>query len=294
MTDRNDPHFDVIMTGVVLGRRRHYELTVLGAGNGGPTFRSHSYPQVSFRTSDAIYFASPSLAYTVVPAEQPNEIGFSEIAWTTLGNIKLWGALAFSIVEGRGFYSFYPLASRELYFANLQEEKRIRRIAERAAAEHEPQSLDLHWVKPSAEQIGALYAALVKADKTLLRGVSCYLKAHLLWGYPLVTEEVGINLYIALEAGLSVLRRRLSAAAGRDVGFRAVFDFVRETFSYGDALAEYWEDAHNDRNALLHPDNDFSPYVIQPMFADDIVELFDPMLSLYRYLLLGEPRPAPL
>ena len=35
-----------------------------------------------------------------------------------------------------------------------------------------------------------------------------------------------------------------------------------------------------------------SPYVIQPMSADDIIELFDPMLSLYRYLLLGELRPV--
>lgn len=280
------------MPGAVPGRRRRYELTVLGAGSGGPAFRSHSYPQVSFRTDDAIYFASPSLAYTVVPAEEPNEIGFSEIAWTTLGNIRLWGALAFSIVEGKGFYSFYPLASRELYFANLQDEKRIRRIAERAAAEHEPQSLHLHWVKPSPEQVGALYAALVEADNVLLRGVSCYLKAHLLWGCPLFDEEMGINLYIALEAGLNVIRRRLSTTAGREVGFRAVFDFVRKTFSYGDALAEYWENAHDDRNALLHPDNDFSPYVIQPMSADDIIELFDPMLSLYRYLLLGELRPV--
>ena len=28
------------------------------------------------------------------------------------------------------------------------------------------------------------------------------------------------------------------------------------------------------------------------MVADDILELFDPMLSLYRYILLGELRPT--
>ena len=73
-----------------------------------------------------------------------------------------------------------------------------------------------------------------------------------------------------------------------------MFDFVGATFAYGDALAEYWQDARDDRNALLHPANDFSPYVIQPMFADDIMELLDPMLSLYRYILIGDPRPARL
>jgi hypothetical protein len=31
---------------------------------------------------------------------------------------------------------------------------------------------------------------------------------------------------------------------------------------------------------------------MHPMVADDIYELLDPMLSLYRYLLLGEPRPT--
>jgi hypothetical protein len=70
-----------------------------------------------------------------------------------------------------------------------------------------------------------------------------------------------------------------------------VFDFVRETFSYGEALADYWQEAHDDRNALLHPANDFSPYVIQPMSADDILELFDPMLSLTATSSSGSLRP---
>src|SRR5207244_3061423 len=100
------------------------------------------------------------------------------------------------------------------YFSSLKDESRIRRVAERVAAEHKPQSHHLHWVKPNVEEIGALYGALQRADNVLLRGVNCYLKAHLLWGYPFFDEEMGINLYISLEAGLSVIRRRLSAAAG--------------------------------------------------------------------------------
>jgi len=87
---------------------------------------------------------------------------------------------------------------------------------------------------------------------------------------------------------------RLSNKAGHTVPFTAVFEFVRATFSYGDALAEFWRDAHGNRTALLHPANEFSPYAIQPMSADDILELFDPMLSLYRYILLGELRPMSL
>ena len=113
----------------------------------------------------------------------------------------------------------------------------------------------------------------------------------MLWQHHFFTEEMGISLYIALKAGLATICRRLGEAAGRTSSYVDVFDFIRAKFTYGDVLADYWEDAHDDRNALLHPDNDFSPYVIQRMLADDIYELFDPMVSLYRYLLIGEARP---
>ena len=182
VTDRNDPNFNVNALGALPGRRRCFELTVLGMGN-EEAYRAHSYPEASFRTADAIYFASPSLVYTVVPSEEPNGIGFSGIGWTSLGNIRLWGALAFSIVEGKGFSSFYPLADRMLYSAACTTRAEVQRVAERVAAEHKPQSPNLHWVKPKAKEVAALYEALLQADNVLLRGVNCYLKAHLLWGF---------------------------------------------------------------------------------------------------------------
>jgi hypothetical protein len=103
---------------------------------------------------------------------------------------------------------------------------------------------------------------------------------------------MAINLYIALEAALVTLRRRLSRAAGRDVSYDTVFDFVRETFAYGDALTEYWRDVYDDRTMVLHPDNRVGNHAIPPLSADDVLELFDPMLSLYRFVLIGKARPA--
>jgi hypothetical protein len=240
-----------------LGRRRPFVLTVLSNEDG-----HHNYPNLKFRDRDVLYFASPELVFTVVPWEQPNEFGFSEIAWTSLGNIRFWGAIAFAIVEGQGFYSFYPLADRNLFFQNLADEEALLKLAKRTASEYPQPPHQLHWVKPDTHEILSLYQALQIADNALLRGVNCWLKSHMLWRHQFFMEEMGINLYIALEAGLSVLRNRLTQAAGQDVAFREVFNFVRSTFAHGDALAEFWQDAHDDRNALLHPDNDFSPHVI--------------------------------
>jgi hypothetical protein len=241
-----------------------------------------------------LYSATPSLVYTVAPYEEPNEFGFSEVAWTGVENLRLWGAIAFSLREGLGFFSFYPLygeGAGPIYAADL-DEALVRRVVERAAAKLPTQNHELRRVDaPFSGEVTRLLDALTAAPVPLLRGVNCYLKAHMLWRHHYFMEEMGVCLYIALEAGLSVLRRRLSDRADRDVSFHDVFDFVRANFSYGDGLADYWKDAHDDRNALLHPDNDFSPYVIQPMLADDIYELFDPMVSLYRYILIGEPRP---
>jgi hypothetical protein len=61
-----------------LGKRRHFSLSLLSERG--------SYPDIQFCQGDVIYASSPSLVYTVVPQEEPNEFGFSEIGWTDLGN----------------------------------------------------------------------------------------------------------------------------------------------------------------------------------------------------------------
>ena len=124
----------------------------------------------------------------------------------------------------------------------------------------------------------------------LLRGVGFYLKSHMLWRHWFFVDEMGIDLHLALEAGLGTLRKRLSATAGKDVSYAETFTFVETNFRFGTALSEFWQERRDDRNMLLHPDNDISSDVIPPLSADDIFELFDPMLSLYRYLLIGTQR----
>jgi hypothetical protein len=244
----------------------------------------------------ALYRADSSLVFTVVPSEPPNEWGWNELAWADLGEIRFWGALAFSISEGKGFYGFYPLDEGcevpRAIWAERIDVAVAEKFAERAAATMTPQKHELHWHRPQAAEVNALYDALMKADNVLLRGVNCYLKSHMLWKHHLFAEEMGINLYIALEAGLSVLRRRLSVAAARDVSYQDVYDHIRERFTYGDALVEYWEDCRDDRNVVIHPDCHLGPEVMHPRSADDIWELFDPMLSLYRYILIGTLRPT--
>ena len=272
---------------VALGSRREFVLTIMD-GRG-------SYPRTHFRSADAVYVATPDLVYTVAPCEAPNEFGFSEIAWADVGEIRLWGALAFSIPEGRGFYHFRPLR-RSTLCLRAPQHGLLQRIAEKVAASESPQSYKLHWVEPRQEEIASLYEGLRRSDSVVLRGVACYLKAHLLWAADAVLfmEEMAINLHLSLEAGLSVLRRRLSANANRAVSFDAVHDFVARTFSYGEALVDFWRDRRDDRNLLLHPDSNDGPHAFAPMCADDVLELFDPMLSLYRFILIGETRPTDL
>jgi hypothetical protein len=271
-----------------VGRRRRFVLRVLSAHG--------SYPQLSFERNEALYRASSSLVFTVVPSEPPNEWGWNELAWADLGEIRFWGALAFAIPEGKGFYGFYPVEERSetprTIWAERLDVSMAEKIAGRVAEKLAPQAHDLHWHPPDTGEIGALYDALLAADNLLLRGVNCYLKSHMLWKHPMFAEEMGINLYIALEAGLSVLRRRLSVAEKRDVSYQDVYDHIRERFTCGDALVEYWEDCRDDRNIVIHPDCHLGPQVMHPRSADDIWELFDPMLSLYRYVLIGRLRPS--
>jgi hypothetical protein len=273
---------------LVLGRRRQYLLRVLDPRG--------AYPDVQFTAADALYVAGPSLAYTVVLSEPPNEYGWSEIAWNDVGEVRLWGALALSIREGQGFFALLPsrMTAKALFATELSSDL-ADTVARRIAGAGSAASYRLHWVKPSSAEVEALYAALLRADAVLLRGLNCFLKSLALWQMEdswLLMEEMGLNLHISLEAGLSVLRRRLSVAAGRDVSFQAVYDFLSGTFTHGSALVEFWQDRREERNLLMHPDSHSGPHVIAPMCADDIYELWDPMLSLYRFLLIGDLRPA--
>jgi hypothetical protein len=273
------------------GRRRRFQLRILGA----PRRAFCTYPDFSFHHRQAAYYGSESLVYTVVPAEGDDD--YNELAWANIGEIRLWGALAFAIEEGQGFYSFHPIEAEHSggsIWAQTLDTKVADRFARRLAGSISKQKHNLHWVRPDPNEVIALYEALLHADNLLLRGVNCYLKSHVLWRYPLFGEEVGINLYIALEAGLSVLRRRMSHAEKRDVSYQSVLDFIRRNFSYGEPLVDYWQDCRDDRNIVIHPDADLGPEVMHPKHADDIWELFDPMLSLYRYILIGKFRPSNL
>ncbi len=274
------------------GRRRAYLLTVMDARG--------TYPNIDFRAPSAMYIARGDMVYSLVEAQAPNEFDLSEIHWNNLSEIRLWGALTLSIREGEGFYRFVPVHSREdelpatLILSTSMREDLAERLVRRIAKKTPAREYDLHRVKPRAQEVQRLYDALGQANEAILRGVNCFMKSLLIWSLPasgLLTEEIGFNLYISLEAGLSTIRRGLSGSLGRSASYNDVFDFIGANFTHGESLAEFWRETHGDRNALLHPDNDFSPYAIQPMSVDDIWELFDPMLTLYRYILLGELRP---
>jgi hypothetical protein len=83
------------MTSMKVGNRRPYVLTVHGVDD--------AYPRIDFRAPDAIFVATPSVVDSVVASEKPNEFGFSEIVWCSVGEIRLWAAIAFAIREGEGF-----------------------------------------------------------------------------------------------------------------------------------------------------------------------------------------------
>src|SRR2546423_15193372 len=120
---------------IAFGPRRRFSVTILGDLG--------SYPKTDFSRDDVLLEVSPTLVYSVVPYESPNEFGFSEIAWTDVGNIRFWGAVALSLEEGSGFFNFYPLLSHVAYLDKVRPDV-VRGIALRLAARVPPQTHRLH------------------------------------------------------------------------------------------------------------------------------------------------------
>src|SRR5687767_3796519 len=130
------------MTSVLRTGRRQFTVTILSDhGN---------YPNMQFRDRDCLFASSDSIVYTVAPTEEPNEFGFSEVAWTGVENLRLWGAIAFALREGLGFFSFYPLYGEGVphLYATEIDEAAVRRLVERYRAQMPTQNHELRRVGP--------------------------------------------------------------------------------------------------------------------------------------------------
>jgi hypothetical protein len=258
--------------------------------------RSVPYLHQDLVASDTAYLGCPQFVVTVV-ASHHTDLGESwpEMPWILPAEVRLLASLALSIPEGTGMLSFTPSEServldlpdnvplseaRSLYYLRSAAEQLCLSIV----PPNELYEMRTESIKPS-DQL-ALLQAIQYSNNVLMRGLYCMLKSTHLFAIRMFGEEAFMNIQIAREAALELLRDRIG---GQSVGYAAAHSYVRSNFKHGDSLAEFLEAQHDRWVATRHPRSKHGEFWTPPLMLDDYFETHGAVVSLFRHLLLEEP-----
>ena len=252
----------------------------------------------SFSSPDAVYLANVAYVATIVkPTHHDLGESWPEMPWVFPAEIKLLAALALSVPEGHGSLSFAPFPTNHKLSVSatlrLNEPETLRCLNTEAL------SLSEKLVGPklpyrlreakctSADQF-ALLASIDLSNSLLMRGLYCLLKSQHLMCYEQFGEEAFMNVQIAREAALELIRERVVANGSKTASYADAHAYIRCNFRLGEALADFFEDQHHRWVATRHPKSQHGTFWTPPLLVDDFFETYSALVSVYRHLLLHE------
>jgi len=261
------------------------------------------YPADDLHHRDAVFISDPQYVISVTRVDASDGV-LSELQWASVAEIHLWAAVTLSIPEGSGIYHVYPtnwaryidpleLPSLDLSdehcvqeFCNIGSELTVDRLSAGLLGSYMRRENDGGSI---ARQ--KLYRALSARNPLIMRGANCLLKGWMLWSHDVFGEEAALSIFIAMEAALDYLRLSLSEQQQKELGFNDVHDHLTRTIHLGEPLSQYLRLCWENRIKLAHPNSKHGCWSIPPLVADDFYETYEALVTLYRFILLGEDRP---
>lgn len=260
------------------------------------------YLQLPFSHADAIYRPSERVVFTVVKQDARN-LGnvWADLPWAYPEEVRLMAAIALSVPEACGMLRFAPLGGQKRltlpFDVDLCSEEALASANEGAQAYAD--ELLGHAVCSEvrdAEHSGSafqelLFAAIDPSNALLIRSLYALLKSQHLaqHGNGVFFEEATMNVQIAREGVIELLRDYIREPGRRRPTEKDVFEYLRQNFRVGDALAAYLDDQRQRWVKTKHPRSDLGVFWAPPLEADDFVETYEALVSLFRHLLSGEP-----
>ena len=266
-----------------------------------------SYPGDYFLHPDAVFISEPKCVMSITRVEPRNRDleGFgSELSWASVAEIHLWAAITLSIPEGSGVYHVYPttwaryIDPLDLPSLDLSDDDCIQQFQEIGSELTVDRFSEVHFGAYTRRENDAnsatrrkLYQALSSRNPLLIRGANCMLKSWMLWSHDVFGEEAALSVFIAMEAALDHLRLALGDQQRRELSYNDVHDYLSRTMHLGEPLSQYLRMCWDNRVMLAHPNSKHGCYTIPPLSADDFYETYESLVTVYRFILLGEDRP---
>ncbi len=259
------------------------------------------YPARVFKHHDTLYYPSEDAVFLVTKRQSSNcgSDVFTEVAIWKPEEIRLLGTLTLSIPEGGGRVTFAPwyfslipeipidsdLSSDNIIAACL--EFAIQLYASNEYANRSPYILrEVNRSDPDVEY--NLFENIDLEDGLLLRGLYALLKSQLLI-HANFMEEAFMNLQISREAAFQIIRQHLQYIGNPKPSQRDICNYIRLNFQMGEPLVKDLEMQHESWLETKHPLSPFGAGWTSSLMADDVFEPYDPLISIYRHIVLDEP-----
>jgi hypothetical protein len=199
--------------------------------------------------ADAIYIPGEDVVFTVIH-QCPSNWGKQsrpELVWVYPEEVRLLASVALSIPEGYGTLSFIPdgeqlrlnIATEEI--SNQEVIQKIKQEAIQITRDTYGNGVryKLRRAETSGEEFQhRLFQGIDTGDALLIRGLSCLLKSQHLMGVECraFCEEAFINVQIAREGALQLIRSRLKSSKGELSSYEDAYEYIQQNFQKGDAF----------------------------------------------------------
>jgi len=260
------------------------------------------YPIHDFKHRDALYYPSEDAVF-IVTKKQSSKYSdgvYTEVAIWNPDEIRLLGTLTLSVPEGGGIPVFAPWHVSELrnipLSSDLSSDSIIKSCLEAAISlrvENEQSNRKKYVLRtlihsdPNVEK--DLFENIDLRDGILMRGLYTLIKSQLLMhGYDFM-EEAFMNLQVSREAALQIIREHLHFLGNPNPSYRDAHNYIRSNFQLGEELVEYLEEQHEKWIETKHPMSVYGTEWAPSLWADDIYETYECLISIYRHIVLGEP-----
>jgi hypothetical protein len=133
-----------------------------------------------------------------------------------------------------------------------------------------------------------LYDAIDVSDHLLMRGLVELIKAPMFISYPFFGEHAHYSLFIALDASLQLILRKLRRRGITNPSSADAQALMEDTFGDERSGMAYFGEYYEDRIKSFHPQSRFGVFPYAPLMMSDFFGLYYDLREIYRWLILDE------
>lgn len=271
------------------------------------------YPESSFIHHDAIYYPSKDIVFIATkPSSSHEGEVYSEVAIWEPAEIRLLGTLTLSVPENGGWVAYCPW---DFYFTSIPELRHLPNTLDLSSDEGILSCVDYarsllaqkleetnssyifrsqqSLPRSAAETERQLFENIDPSNSLLIRGLYHLIKCPLLLStysvYPMFSEEAFIHLQISTEAAIQIIRERLRIKGNSNPSIDDVHSYIQSNFDKRFSWVEYLEEQYEKWIETKHPLSIYGSGWAPSIFAEDIGETYNTLISIYRHIVLGEP-----